>query len=193
MESLLSNIFMKPRTAFEIKIQKIKDGETTMASFSPMALTVNHANQIAKALELNTSVSSLNISMSNLNDDKFLPIANALLTRSASLVELNVEFSNLSTKSVGALINLMVNKKIESLFIYKNIKMTAEDIEKLHETAKKCGVTINNQNPIARQDPNGYARFLAQSNPTSYDDLITAEKENFTEEKDQFSIPSIRK
>jgi hypothetical protein len=175
-------------------IQQIKEGAVTKANFSPMALTLNFANNLAQALESNTTVDSLNISMSNLNDEMFAPIARALLKRPIPLVELNIELSNLSSsESIDALINLIMNRKVGTLFIYKNDNIDYQDMKKIRDVAHEHEVTINTQNPIERLNPNTYARLLAQPKPTNYDELLAASKFLSEDSEDEMMLEQCKK
>ena len=107
-------------------------------------ITDESVKQLSNALvNNNCKLSSLNLRSSDITDESVKQLSNALVNYYCKLSSLNLSFNHITDESVKQLSNALVNnKKLRSLDLSLNGKITSEARNQIREANPNCNVTF---------------------------------------------------
>ena len=105
-------------------------------------ITVEGVKQLSNALvNNNCKLSSLNLSGNGITDESVKQLSNALVNNNCKLSSLNLSYNGITDESVKQLSNALVNnKKLRSLDLSFNFKITIEATNQIREANPNCNV-----------------------------------------------------
>ncbi len=121
-------------------------------------IDLEKASRLGAALQTNTWLTRLNLSMCQLDDDDFELIALGLLNRDKPLTVLNLDQNNLTTRSAARLRQLLVNGKVKNIMIFMNagLKNDTDCVAELKIIAAEANAKIHFDAPLKRQANTGF-------------------------------------
>ncbi|HVY53905.1 MAG TPA: hypothetical protein VHA13_05240 [Gammaproteobacteria bacterium] len=119
------------------------------------------AKKIAAALVYNTSIKKIDISYSNIIDEEFELIANALLKRNAVLEKLNLQDTLLTNKSLPLIADLLEQKKVT------NINISNNKFDENSEEFKKVKALIEKEAKAENRSSNNSASSIKKKDSDS--------------------------
>ena len=118
--------------------QDVLDNKVIHADLSALHIDIDFATSIANAILKNHSLQSIDFFMSDFDDEVFLIIKNALVQRNRRIVELNLDVTNITAKSMSTLLDLLNTNLVLRLYLFKTkgIYDNAENMKILTVCAK---------------------------------------------------------
>ena len=127
-------------------------------NLSANGITVESVKQLSNALvNNNCKLSSLNLTCNGITVESVKELSNALVNSNCKLSSLNLSYNGITDESVKQLSNALVNnKKLRSLDLSLNDKITNEARNQIREANPNCKVIFTNEarNQIREANPN---------------------------------------
>jgi hypothetical protein len=142
-------------------ISDIEKNIVKEADIVAQSIDMESAKPLAKALLINTSITKLDLSLCDLEDAEFEIIAKALCDRETGLVELNLDFNDLTLMSLPSMNELIKSEKVKTIYMcrYRDLDNDPAVLSELNNLASQHGVKISTENPRERESPGFFARL----------------------------------